>query len=153
MMSIRLAPGERVFIDLTSPLSALFFPLLEILTVTGLAWMAIGYLDRPELSGTYDPKIRNLIVLMWAGVVVFRLVTKIVTLRRRRIIVTEHRLLLREAGWTSSIFSAPIEQVQAVDRHRNTIRLMLRGQQRAFSMTHVPQARRVFAVLEDLIHR
>lgn len=48
--------GEVVRADLTSPMRTLTFPVLELILVTGLSWMLIGWLDQPGM-GT-DPQLR-----------------------------------------------------------------------------------------------
>ena len=59
---LRLARGEVVLADTTSPLTTLIFPLLELVVITAVCWMAIGWMDANGISSG----LRNLIVLIWA---------------------------------------------------------------------------------------
>ena len=63
MALFRPVEGEVVRADLTSPLHTLTFPTLELILVTGLSWMLIGWLDQPGMDT--DPQLRNAVLLVW----------------------------------------------------------------------------------------
>ena len=43
MASPKLAPGEHILVNVTATMRAMLFPTLELLLITGLGWMIIGY--------------------------------------------------------------------------------------------------------------
>ena len=87
--AFRVGGDEVVLADVCAPLSSLTIPLLELVLITGVAWMAIGWMD---VTPYIDPAVRNATVLVWALVALWRFVGPVVASRRRRFIVTDKRI-------------------------------------------------------------
>ncbi|WIM72959.1 hypothetical protein QP028_04160 [Corynebacterium suedekumii] len=79
--------------DLTAPLHTLTFPVLELILITGLCWMGIGWLDQP--GQVIDIQLRNGVVLLWALLVLWRFVLPLLRARRRRFMLTDRRIIVR----------------------------------------------------------
>ncbi|GAB3592856.1 hypothetical protein CFAEC_03105 [Corynebacterium faecale] len=157
-MSRKVNSGEQVYVDLTSPLSTMLFPVLELIVITGVCWMGIGYMDRlPDMFGytpatDFPPGTRELILGIWAALSAWRFGLPLWRQRRFRITVTDRKLLVRPSGLRSRYDSIPITYMRGVQRRRNTLILGVGGQSRPYVINNVPKVRKVESVLKDLQH-
>ncbi|MDO5670144.1 MAG: PH domain-containing protein [Corynebacterium sp.] len=143
----RPVKGEVVRADLTSPLRTLTFPVLELILVTGLSWMLIGWLDQP--GSVVDPQVRNGVVLVWALLALWRFVWPLLKSRRRRFVVTDQRLVVRAGAFGARTDSIPFRDIRSVQRRRGGIYLSLIGYQRPLYFPDVPRAKKVTAMIEE----
>ncbi len=155
----RVTTGEQVYVDLTSPLGSMVFPILELIIITGVCWIGVGYLDRlPDMFG-YTPATdfpagtRDLILGIWAVLSTWRFGLPLIRQRRYRITVTDRKLLVRPPGIRSRYDSIPLSYMRDVRRRRNTLILGVGGQSRPYVVNNVPKARKVESVLNDLRYR
>ena len=51
---------ERLRVDVTSPYISMLFPALELIIITGITWIIIGYMDSDKAAWFLDTNIRNL---------------------------------------------------------------------------------------------
>lgn len=141
MKQFQLGQDEVVRADVTAPASSLFFPFLELLLVTGLSWIAIGYLDQP---GSQMPvEIRNGVVLFWALLAVWRFVLPLIRARRSRFVVTNQRVLVRAPTLRSRVDSIPLRQIHSVGRRRRDLSVSVWGLDRPLYFPGVPKAKRI----------
>lgn len=147
MALFRPVEGEVVRADLTSPLHTLTFPTLELILVTGLSWMLIGWLDQPGMDT--DPQLRNAVLLVWLLLAVWRFVLPLLKARRRRFVVTDQRLVVRAGEFGSRTDSIPFQDIRSVQRRRNGIFLAIIGYDRPLYFPDVPRAKRVAAMIEE----
>ena len=147
MALFRPVEGEVVRADLTAPLHTLTFPTLELILVTGLSWMLIGWLDQP--GSTVDPQLRNGVVLVWALLALWRFVWPLLKSRRRRFVVTDQRLVVRAGEFRSRADSIPFRDIRSVQRRRSGIFLAISGYDRPLYFPDVPRAKRVAALIEE----
>ena len=120
--TFRVGGDEVVLADVCAPLSSLTIPLLEIVLATGVAWMAIGWMD---VTPHFDPAMRNIVVLIWAILALWRFVAPLVSSRRRRFVVTDKRVLAR--GRRGAVDSIPLRQIHSVRRERGGLWVALYG--------------------------
>lgn len=147
MALFRPVEGEVVRADLTSPLHTLTFPTLELILITGLSWMLIGWLDQP---GMYtDPQLRTAVLVVWALLALWRFVLPLVKARRRRFVVTDQRLVVRAGEFRARADSIPFRDIRSVERRRNGILLAIIGYDRPLYFPDVPRAKRVAAMIEE----
>lgn len=111
---MKMGRGEVVRVDMTAPYRALLFPFLELILITGLAWMAIGWADSYGL----DVNLRNGIVGLWAVLSLWRFGLPLYRTRRRRFIVTNLRVIAREGSHVDSI---PLRDIRGARRRRGGI--------------------------------
>ena len=142
---LRLARGEVVLADTTSPLTTLIFPLLELVVITAVCWMAIGWMDANGISSG----LRNLIVLIWAIVGVVRFCWPLATSRRRRFVVTNHRVLARSRR--GAVDSIPFGQIHSAHREQGGISLAVYGFERPLYFPEVGRSRKVEKILHGQI--
>lgn len=148
MAGFRLERGENVQVDLTSSLSSLTFPVLELILITGVFWMGIGYLDRPEVIDTVPVELRNAVVVVWALLAVWRFVLPLLRSRRRRFVVTDRRVMVRAGRFGARVDSIPLRQIHGVNRRRNRISLAIAGYARPLFFRDVPKSKKVVKAID-----
>ena len=134
----QLEEGELVLADVTSPLSSLIFPLLELVLVTGVAWIAIGWMDVTPAVGV---AARNALVGVWALLVLWRFVLPVVRARRRRLVVTDRRVLVR--GPRGAVDSIPHRQIHSARRAKGGLDIAVHGFGRPLHYESVGKAKQV----------
>ena len=139
--------GEVVRADFSAPARTLFFPFLELLLITALCWMAVGFMDQP--GSVWDVNLRNGLVGLWAVLSFWRFGLPVIRARRRRFIVTNQRVIARAGSLRPRVDSIPFHQIHSVRRRRGGISIAVYGYDRPVFFENVPRARRV----EQLIGR
>ena len=142
----KVGEDETVLADVCAPLSSLTFPMLELVAVTGLAWMAIGWMD---VTPHFDPAMRNIVVAIWAILVVWRFVAPLVSSRRRRFVVTDKRVLAR--GRRGAVDSIPLRQIHSVRRERGGLWVAFYGYAQPVRFDDVGKTRAVEKTLRSLL--
>ena len=140
--AFRVGGDEVVLADVCAPLSSLTIPLLELVLITGVAWMAIGWMD---VTPYIDPAVRNATVLVWALVALWRFVGPVVASRRRRFIVTDKRILARGKRGVDSI---PLRQIHSVRRDHGGLTVAVYGFAQPIRFEQVGKARAVEKTLQ-----
>lgn len=136
-------PEERVLADFTVRARDLAWPLLEAIAITGVAWIAIGWIDASEFGALYaTPSVHNAVVLAWALLLVWRLVLPTARRRRQRIFLTTGRLVVRGPSFRARPIGVDLYDLTAVNRRRATI-FLHRVDGRPLVLRAVPRARRV----------
>lgn len=139
---------EELRYDLTAPLTTLTFPVVESLLATALCWMAIGYVDRE-----WNPQLHNLIVAVWALILVWRLVLPLVRRRRQRFALTTERIIVRGQGLRTREDSIPLHQVVGATKRRKGLYVDVAGMSRPLVFDGVPRAKKVTAEINQLVGR
>ncbi|MDO5031137.1 hypothetical protein [Corynebacterium sp.] len=142
MSLMKLGRGETVRVDVTAPFRTLLFPFLELILVTGVAWIAIGWADVRGI----DVALRNGLVALWVVLAVWRFVIPLIKSRRRRFIVTNLRVIARDGGHIDSI---PLRDIRGARRRRGGISLAIHGYEQPMYFPSVPKAKRVEEVLNE----
>ena len=138
--------GEQVLADVCAPLSTLTFPLMELIVITGVAWIAIGWMD---VTPGVDPALRNVVVLVWALLALWRFVAPLVASRRCRFILTDRRILAR--GRRGAASSTPLEQIPPARRVKGGISVAVYGYDRPLVFEQVGKARAVDKTLQKAL--
>ena len=128
--------------DMAPPLRALVFPFLELIILTALSWMLIGWMDVHGM----DAQLRNIVVLLWAILALWRFLKPVLRLRRQRFVVTNKRVVAMNGR---SIESIPFVQIRGAQRHRGGISIGIFGYAQPVYFPDVGRTKRV----EDLIRR
>ena len=127
MANPKLAPGEHILVNVTATMRAMLFPTLELLLITGLGWMVIGYFDRiptydelgVQTGLTLSVQGRNMLVVAWMVLGFLRFVLPLVRACRSRLVVTTSRVLLRAPGLTTSLDTIPLVGIYNASRRGN----------------------------------
>src|SRR5690625_323081 len=97
MSIVKMGRGEVKHVDVTAPYRALLWPVLELILITGICWIAIGWLDVQVNNQGLDVALRNAVVALWAGLSLWRFVLPVTRLRRKRFIIrSEERRVGKE---------------------------------------------------------
>ncbi|APT84170.1 hypothetical protein [Corynebacterium aquilae] len=156
MAALGLIPGELVYADLTTPLSRLAFPLTQAMLATGITGIAIGFIDAQWLNGNtgllvdYGPLLRTTLLVIWALFILIKLILPAIGSRRRRIIVTDQRLILRAPGLRGSVTSVELEQILGAQRQGSTISIRILGARRPLIIDKAPKAKKLTHTINEL---
>ncbi|AKE38493.1 hypothetical protein [Corynebacterium camporealensis] len=142
MSLMKMGRGEVVRADVTTPFRALIFPLLELILITGLAWIAIGWADMQGI----DAMLRNAIVVIWAALITWRFAMPVYHSRRKRFIVTNRRVIAREGKHIDSI---PLSDIRGARRRRGGISLAIHGFERPMFFPQVPKSKQIEAIINE----
>lgn len=147
MIRLATGSGERVLVDVTGTFRAMTFPVLELILITAISWMIIGYFDHipavDEMTAfTIPPESRNLVVLVWLVLCGLRFVLPLIRQRRKRFLVTNHRLIVRDSGISTAAQSFPLHAIAQVGARRNQVVVNVRGYGNLV-VNDIPRARRV----------
>ncbi|ADL09980.1 hypothetical protein [Corynebacterium pseudotuberculosis] len=146
MARVRVLPDEIVRVDVTRSLVSLIYPVCELLLITGVCWMLIGYLDRDPQDSV---QLRNAVVGLWAALALWRFALPVLRARKERVIVTDQRVILRAQGIMGASESIPLRAVRHVGRKRKNISLAVSGYQRPIMLINVAKAKHVVASIEE----
>lgn len=146
--AFRVGGDEVVLADVCAPVSTLTIPLLELVLITGVAWMAIGWMD---VTPHVDPAMRNLVVLLWALLALWRFVGPLVASRRRRFVVTDKRILAR--GRRGAVDSIPLRQIHSVRRERGGLNVAVYGYAQPIRFERVGKTRAVEKTIKAQLGR
>lgn len=146
MGAFRLGRGEVVRADMTAPARTLFFPFLELILITGVCAIAVGYMDRPGVD--WDPILRNAVLVLWAALSIWRFVLPLIRARRQRFMVTNHRVIVRAGRWRARTDSILLRDVYSVRRHRRGISIAIHGYPRALLFPDVPKAKKIVRLID-----
>ena len=142
MNLMRMQPGEYRLVDVTGPYRALTFPFLELILVTGVLWIVIGWMD----ANAVDVAYRNAVVVLWALLGAWRFVLPLMRERRRRFIVTNTRVIARTG---SKVDSIPLVDIAGVRRRRGGITLTIRGYDRVLYFPSLPSTKRIERTISE----
>ena len=149
MSIVKMGRGEVKHVDVTAPYRALLWPVLELILITGISWIAIGWLDVQVNNQGLDVALRNAVVALWAGLSVWRFVLPVVRMRRKRFIVTNQRVIARAPTLQGQTDSIPLGDIVGVRRRRGGISLAIRGYDRAIHFPDVPRTKRIEKLLNQ----
>ncbi len=142
---MKVNDGEVILADTCGPLSGLVFPLLELIVLTGVCWMGIGWMDGHGV----DPAFRNLVVVLWAVLAAVRFILPVVSSRRRRFMVTDRRVLARSGRGGSD--SIPLQQIHSARRDRGALVLGVYGVDHPLRYPAVGKVKKVERVINTRI--
>lgn len=128
----------------------MIYPILESIIYTGLCWMLIGYIDA-YFSPLVASSAHNVVLGIWVFLFLVRSIVPIIRLRRRKIMVTDQRVILHNAAIRGNWESIPLQDVRDVARKRKDIYLAVAGHDRSIYLPKVPKAKKVVEVLTQLI--
>lgn len=129
---------------MSPPLTALVFPFLEMIVVTAVSWMIIGWMD----ANGVDVGIRNALVGVWALLAFWRFVLPLIRTRKQRFVVTNKRVLYVPSG-RGRTESIPLAQIRDARRYRGGMNVVVYGYGQPVYFPDVGRGKRV----EELIRR
>ena len=104
--------------------------------------MLIGWMDSTGVGAD----LRNLVVLIWAVLALWRFLQPVIRLRRRRFVVTNKRVVVMQGR---SVESIPFVQIRSAHRYRGGLNIGVFGYAQPVYFPDVGRTKRV----EELIRR
>ena len=158
MANPKLAPGEHILVNVTATMRAMLFPTLELLLITGLGWMIIGYFDRiptydelgVQTGLTLSVQGRNMLVVAWMVLGFLRFVLPLVRACRSRLVVTTSRVLLRAPGLTTSLDTIPLVGIYNASRRGNHLIVNTHGFG-PILIRNMPRTKKIAQTINDAI--
>lgn len=143
--------GETVVADLVAPLHTLTFPVLETILLTAVFFGGLGVVDRYEIAaalGTNAAPLRLILLGCWAVGVIWRLVVPLWRSRRRRVLVTDQRLVARPARITGRADTIGCAYIQGAARTRGgRVAVTVVGSATPIILDQVPRPKRLAQVI------
>src|SRR5699024_3742053 len=136
-------------VDVTAPYRALLWPVMELILITGISWIAIGWLDVQVDNQGLDVMLRNEVVAIWAGLSLWRFVLPVTRLRRKPCIGTNHRVIGLAPPFQGQTDSIPLRDIVGVRRRRGGLSLGIRRYDRALHFPDVPKTKRIEMLLNQ----
>ena len=148
-------PGEHVLVDVRAPLREMVFPFLEMIAATGVLWIIIGWFDATD-AGRYGvgplhlpPEWRNGFVFLWVVLVIWRFVLPLLRKRRRRMIVTDRRIIFRADGFRSRPRSLAMSAVTWAEKERGGLAVYLQDSDLPVYYGGLPKIRKIARMIND----
>lgn len=129
-----------MLVDVTTAKRAMLFPFLELILITGVAWMGIGWLDAHGYP-------RNAVVIGWGLLCLWRFVLPLISQRRRRFTVYPDHIVAKANGKRDVI---PMTDITGVRRRRGGITLAVRGYDLYFP--DLPAPRKIERIIAEQLH-
>lgn len=145
---------ERIYVDLSVSWMSLRGLVWEAIVATALAWVAIGFVDRnsygpqPHIAGI---TAHNLLLLIWLLVLILRLVIPVITARRKRFLVTNHRIYAKSSNFGAPPTEIPLRSVYGATWNRKTLAVSVAGRDRPVSFYGLPKAKATARVINQLV--
>ena len=158
MANPKLTPGEHILVNVTATMRAMLFPTLELLLITGLGWMIIGYFDRiptydelgVQTGLTLSVQGRNMLVVAWMVLGFLRFVLPLVRTCRSRLVVTTSRVLLRAPGLTTSLDTILLVGICNASRRGNHLIVNTHGFG-PILIRNMPRTKKIAQTINDAI--
>ncbi|MBD8506581.1 PH domain-containing protein [Hoyosella sp. G463] len=152
------ALGERVLLRRHPHWKMMLGPAVLTIMLTGIAGVIVGFLDARAPDGVRGIAIL-LVLALWALIVARRFVKPFVGWWRTALIVTSHRIAVREGLLRARGFDIPLQQVAGVryrrgmlDRFAGTGTLLIAPiGEPPFEFAHVPEARLTHALIHHQV--
>ncbi|WP_312977924.1 hypothetical protein [Corynebacterium sp.] len=178
MPKINFAPDEEVLAELSPSRRSTLFPVLELVVITGVVWLAVGLLDSylgslattwvgyvpdniadvPRLVGESDTATataavwgRRIVLVAWVWLSWRRCLRHLLFRTRSRMILTDSRLITATGHMRSHIGEVPLAQIVDVRVHKSEVRVFLRGGGRPLVLRDVPYAKRFARLVHSRI--
>ena len=176
MAKLTIDPQEHLLADLSPQRRSVIFPVLELIIITGLAWLLVGLIDahfdsvaRSTFGTIYSPQtqivamlpedqtlmvllwLRRAVVVAWVVLSWTRCIRHLVFRSRSRMMLTDERLITATGHWRSEIAQIPLAHI--VDaRHRGSdVALYTMGARMPVVLHNVPKAKKFVRLLKSEI--
>ena len=174
MATIRMYEGERLLADVSPSRSTVVFPVLEMLLITGLAWLAVGWIDSQAAARAVDllgyelyppsalvaafPNDRwaqiylwghRLVLVLWAIGLWRRGIRHMIFRQRSRMVLTTQRLVTASGGWRSRTGEVPLAHVVDARRKGSSVAVYLRTSSVPVVLRNVPASKQFTHLLRE----
>lgn len=137
-------PDEEVLLDLNPVFGRLFMPTMELILITGVAWILIGFIDGPYIGSGDLMGVRTVLLVGWVAMIAWRVGLPVLRWLRERTVVTDRRLLMRDGSRVSSV---ELRAIRSVDRKGSEVRVRAAGAP-PIVLYDVPSARKISRIID-----
>lgn len=138
-----LDADEEVIIDTNPTFSGIVWPLIELMAITGIVWLLIGFIDKDPATAANLAFIRTILMLVWALLLVRRVAVPVLRWLRERFILTDRRILLRHGLIRTDVSSIDLRSVRGVRRQGSDLLFATYGYGGPITVPNIPSSRKV----------
>ena len=138
-----LVAGEVELARVVPPLGALVVPLAELVLISGLSWLAVGWIDANGQTYVGPAEValaHNIVVAIFLILSLWRFVVPVVRRGQDRVQVTNRRVVITAGGRAQSF---PLADIRGVRRRGRRLLISAAGYDRAIATPKVGKARKV----------
>lgn len=145
-----LDPREIVLLDTNPTFGRLVWPLLELMVITGVCWLLIGFIDSPAIAPGDMQSVRQLLIIAWPLLVFWRVARPVLRWLGERFVLTDRRIILRRGVLRPQVMSIDLRSVRAVNRKGGVLYLHTRSYGPPLAVEDVPSTRKVAKLVSRL---
>lgn len=141
---------EHIMLDTNPSFSRFLWPLLELLAITGLSWLTIGFMDNAVNAASDFGVARQLVFLAWVVLVVWRVGVPVCEWLGDRFVLTNRRILVRRGLFRQRVTSIDLYSVVGVDRKGSTLIVRTTPYGQRVLISDIPSSRKVAKMVNRL---
>lgn len=145
-----LDPREVILLDTNPTFGRLVWPLLELMVVTGVCWLLIGFIDGPAIAAGDMQGVRQLLMIAWVVLVAWRVAKPVLGWLGERFVLTDRRIILRRGILRPQVVSIDLRSVRAVNRKGGVLYLQTRSFGPPLAVEDIPSSRKVARMVSQL---
>ncbi|HIW96111.1 MAG TPA: hypothetical protein H9867_06485 [Candidatus Corynebacterium gallistercoris] len=175
MSKVTFDPDEPLLAELSPTRRSVIFPVLELVLITGLIWLVIGWIDAElarmsvsllgfetvpltALPAQVDNAtaaglvwLRRGLIVLWLILAWRRCIKHLIFRARSRMVLTDRRLITASGHLRSQIAQIPLHSVVDARAHGSTVAVYIIGQRMPVELHSVPQAKKFVRILRQQI--
>ena len=141
---------EAILLDTNPTFGRLVWPLLELMVITGVCWLLIGFIDGPAIAPGDLQGVRQLLLFAWLGLILWRVVRPVLVWLGERFVLTDRRIILRRGIVRPQVVSIDLRSVRAVNRKGGVLYLHTRSFGPPLAVEDIPSSRKVAKLVSRL---
>lgn len=145
-----LDPEEVILLDTNPTFGRLIWPLLELMVITGVCWLLIGFIDGPAIAPGDMAGIRQLLIFAWVALILWRVARPVLGWLGERFVLTDRRILLRRGIVRTQVISIDLRSIRAVNRKGAVLYLQTRSFGPPLAVEDIPSSRKVAKLVSRL---
>lgn len=134
---------EEILLDTNPVFGRLVWPLFELLVITGIVWLLIGFIDNPGVASNDFMAIRNFLLLAWIVLVFFRVARPLLAWLGERFVLTDRRIILRRGLVRPRVVTIDLRSIRGIDRNGTVLLLRTNPFGPPMALRDVPSTRKV----------
>ncbi|MCX2162225.1 MULTISPECIES: hypothetical protein [Corynebacterium] len=175
MAKVRFEPDEVILAELSPSRRSAFFPIVELILITGLIWMAIGLIDGHLASQSvqilgFEPNPltragdltqndtlislvwgRRALLVLWVILAWRRCIRHLVFRQRSRMVLTDQRLITATGHLRSEIAQVPLGHIVDARHRGQEVSVYVAGTRMPVVLRQVPYAKKFTKLLRNQI--
>lgn len=138
-----LDTNEEILLDTNPTFGRLVWPLLELMAITGVVGLMIGFIDGSATVGAGMQTVRTFLFFAWTVLILWRVVRPSLNWLGERFVLTDRRILLRRGLLRPRVTTVDLRSVRSVDRRGSALLLRTHYFGPLLEVEDIPSARKV----------